>query len=214
MTRFHRTVLPILLAASCVSPIHALGANQCNCPQVPAKGEGNSSCSASESNGSCTIDFNIFYDRENRAAQLLEQAGIASVSLPDAELQAADALQAVAGTPRLLADALLVYLTVALSAQPNANELTVVVREIAGVLHSSDFEERLTQAFDPALVSSISSDEDLRNNPPQSVEVGRLSPTELSGRIVPGCIELFTSNAWVMFKTSWSPHRLQPRCGE
>ncbi|MDK1375826.1 MULTISPECIES: hypothetical protein [unclassified Sinorhizobium] len=157
--------------------------------------------------------LNVFFGRENRAAQLVEQTGVSAVSFPNPELQAVNALQAVAGNPQRLADTLLVYLTVALSAQPNADELTNTVRSLAEALRSGEIAERLAQAFDPALLSSASSDENLRQNPPPSVEVERF-PAGLRGRILPGCIEVFTDSAWVMFKTSWSPYRLKPRCGE
>jgi hypothetical protein len=60
---------------------------QCSCPKVPADGEGNTSCSASESGGRCTIDFNLFgLESERRAAQLLIDFAHTKLTLPDAQL--------------------------------------------------------------------------------------------------------------------------------
>jgi hypothetical protein len=51
------------------------GEVQCNCPTINAQGTGNSDCSASESSGVCTIDFNTFADAdENLAIGLVSSA--------------------------------------------------------------------------------------------------------------------------------------------
>lgn len=51
------------------------GEVQCNCPSVPAEGTGDTSCSATESNEVCTIDFNTFAIEDEQAAlELLSDA--------------------------------------------------------------------------------------------------------------------------------------------
>jgi hypothetical protein len=175
---------------------------QCACPKVPATGGGNTSCSAAESNGNCTVDFNIFFQREARAVSLLSRAGV-QLKVPDPNLGASDGLARLVSEPTQLADAILIYLTVALSALPNANELTQVVQQIASTVRSGTISSRLVSAFDPSAGAGLPRSD----NPPLDNFDGT------RGRIVRGCIELFSGDTWVMFKTNWSPYAATPRCG-
>ena len=121
-------IAAMLLTAA---PAPALSTNQCTRPRVPATGEGNTSCSASEANGRCTVDYNVFSERESRAAAFLSRAGISSVFVPDPRLDVVVGMAQLQGEPNKLTDAILIYLTVALSAQPAASDLTSVARQIA-----------------------------------------------------------------------------------
>lgn len=178
---------------------------QCTCPRVQASGVGNTSCSASESNGKCTVDFNIFFERENRAVDLLKRAGISSIHVPDPRNNAVIGLANMRGRRDEFVDAILIYLTVALSAQSNANDLVPTVRQIIDAVRSSSMADRILQAFDPSGAGFLQPD---RTNP-----VIENFPSRIRGRMVPGCMELFVDNAWVMFKTNWSPFSNAPRCG-
>ncbi len=192
----------ILASIAAISTTPARAATECACPKVPASGVGNTSCSASESNGKCTVDFNIFFEREARATALLSKAGV-QLRVPDPSLSASVGLAQLKNEPNQLADAILIYLTVALSAQPNANELNQVVQRIASTVRSGTISSRLVTAFDPSAGAGLPRSD----NPPLDNFDGT------RGRIVPGCIELFAGDTWVMFKTNWSPYAATPRCG-
>jgi hypothetical protein len=196
------TLALILASIAAISNTPARAETQCTCPKVAASGVGNTSCSASESNSKCTVDFNIFFEREARATALLSRAGL-QLSVPDSNLSASIGLAQLKNQPNQLADAILIYLTVALSAQPNANELNQVVQRIASTVRSGTISSRLVTAFDPSAGAGLQ-----RSDNPQLDDFDGMR-----GRIVPGCIELFIGDTWVMFKTNWSPYAATPRCG-
>jgi hypothetical protein len=197
------TLALILASIAAISNTPARAVTQCACPKVPASGAGNTSCSASESNGKCTVDFNIFFEREARAVALLSRAGV-QLRVPDPNSSATLGLAQLKNEPNQLADAILIYLTVALSAQPNANDLNQVVQRIASTVRSGPISARLVTAFDPTGGAGLPG----ADNPSlDNFDVNT------RGRIVPGCIELFTGDTWVMFKTNWSPYAAAPRCG-
>jgi len=196
------TLALILSSIAAISTTSARAGTQCACPNVPATGVGNTSCSAAESNGHCTVDFNIFFEREARAVSLLSRAGV-EVRVPDPNLGASDGLARLVSEPSQLADAILVYLTVALSALPNANELTQVVQRIASTVRSGTISSRLVTAFDPSAGVGLPRSDNL---PLDNFDGTR-------GRVVRGCIELFSGDTWVIFKTNWSPYSATPRCG-
>jgi hypothetical protein len=111
-------------------------ANDCACPRISASGQGNTSCSASEANNKCTIDNNIFYERERRSVEFLSRADIGSLRIPDPSVSAAEAFLRLRGRNDELVDAVLIYLMVALSAQPSAGDLVPTARAIAEVVRS------------------------------------------------------------------------------
>ena len=62
------------------------GSVQCNCPEVDAKGTGDTSCSATESGSQCTIDFNTFnFDDERSAFELLSSVSEGNAIFVDLE---------------------------------------------------------------------------------------------------------------------------------
>lgn len=184
---------------------------QCSCPKVPADGEGNTSCSASENSGRCTIDFNLFGpESEKRAVELLTQYGKTRIEPPEPGVSAVEWLNT--RTPQQLVDAVLVYMTVAAGNQkarsPNAFPLDGL-RELVEVIRSDSLSKLVSSAFgqDAQKKWSTYSDESLR---------GRAIPFDnIRGAVVsPGCVEFTTtSGLWVMFKASWSPARVTPGCG-
>lgn len=192
---------------------YAFAATQCTCPRILASGEGNTSCSASESNNKCTVDFNVFLEREDRAVRLLAGAGISNLSIPDNRTNAVDALAQLRGRQSQFTDAILIYLIVALSAQPNTSDLTDVVRRVSASVRSGTVGDRIMQAFDPSGAGFGGTDEELRRRSLPNASIENFG-NQITGRVVPGCIELFAGNTWVMFKAFWSPYRVMPRCGQ
>jgi hypothetical protein len=187
-------------------------ANDCVCPKIPASGQGNTSCSASEASNRCTVDYNEFYERERRSVEFLSKANIGPIRAPDPSMNAAEALARLRGRNDELADAVLIYLMVALSAQPSASDLVPAARAIAEVVRSQTISSRVAEAFSSR---EAGGDDSLLRSPPQNVRVEQFSVGDrVSGRIVPGCVEFYARDAWVMFKAQWSPYRFQPRCGQ
>lgn len=199
--------LLLLLAALSVAPEVAAGV-KCSCPKVAADGEGNTSCSAAESNGRCAIDFNVFFEREQRAESLLIRTlrgvrGYGQLNTPDPRASAQDALLKAKGSSDRVRDTVLIYLTVALSAlaEGGGTDAQAAVPEIAEALREQS--ARVNEAFDPSL--SIN-----RQFSPQRLTVGSTSMV-----IGTGCIEVLTrTGVWVMFKANFSPSASYPRCAE
>lgn len=187
---------------------------QCSCPTISADGEGNTSCSASESDGRCTIDFNLFGpESENRAAQLLIRLGRKNLTLPNAKLSPDQSLQALSSSSEApLVDSVLIYMTVAAGNQyarmPNSVPLNSL-KELVDAVSSNELKKSINAAFDwGARKKWLSySDEDLRSLRIRAKTVG-------CAIVSPGCIEFTTSDGlWIMFKANWSPARIAPRCG-
>jgi hypothetical protein len=187
---------------------------QCSCPTVPADGEGNTSCSASESGGRCTIDFNLFGpENEMRAAQLLGQFGHIQLTLPDAALPPDQALRKMSSSREgQLVDAVLIYLTVAAGEQYARTPQSVPLgglKELVDAARSDGLKRLINKAFNLDAMKQWwgLSDESLRR---LSIPVERVG----SAIVSPGCIEFKTSEGlWIMFKANWSPARIIPRCG-
>lgn len=186
---------------------------RCACPTVPARGVGNTSCSAAEdSSHLCTVDFNLFGpEREGRAAALLASSGVANLSRPEPDASATRAVQAAAALGKLN-DTLLLYLTVALADTPT-DLMRQDVAPIAGaVRNNTELDQALSTAFGPGAAA------DLVNTPnsklSSSFKVERISLPDLGQAVVsPGCLEITTNRrVWVMFKAEWAASRLQPRC--
>lgn len=187
---------------------------QCSCPTISADGEGNTSCSASESDGRCTIDFNLFgSESEMRAAKLLQNIGYTDLKAPNFTLSPSQALAAMSSSSeKNLVDAILVYMTVAAGNQyariPQSVPLEGL-KELVNVARSKDLKKLIYEAFNKAASEEWLnySDIDLRGRGIQTKTVGRAIAS-------PGCIEFTTSaGLWIMFKTNWSPARIFPRCG-
>ena len=188
---------------------------QCHCPKVPADGEGNTSCSASEAADRCTIDFNLFgRQSEERAAQMLSKyADIRVEPLPNPNLGTDEALKALSSSsqPKQLLDAVLVYLTVALGEQNVKHPDSVRLQDLQELGHAvreGKLAKEIVAAFDEHAFNKWSTytDEDLRKE--------KILPSRTDHSVIaPGCMEFKTTNGlWLMFKTSWSAARIWPRC--
>jgi len=202
-------LLPAMLILATALPESA-SANDCACPTVRAFGKGNTSCSASESDGRCTIDFNLFDPRaEAVAANLLRSAGLEVVQPPP--IPTVQALIEIGQRdPDLLADAVLVYLMVAAADQAidtsadssrGAQDVARLARPLRKQI-SSEFSPDTTQRW------LATPDSQLGQTQPQ---VNSFSDNQVV--LAPGCLEIRTDRFWAMFKASWSPLRVRPRCG-
>lgn len=198
-------IAPLLFCA----PVHA--ENNCSCPTVTADGRGDSSCSAAEASGQCTIDFNIFPpEREQRAFDLLKAAGKAPVSLPPAGENSVDAMYTASANGQTV-EVLLVYLAIAAADQAETHPGTFdpqALGEIAAQV-SDVGKDAINQAFSAEAAKQFSANKPL--SPGDAKSLVMLSADGLI--ITPGCVEVNRKGLWVMFKANWSPAALAPGCG-
>src|SRR5262249_43737061 len=127
---------------------------QCSCPKVAAEGEGQTSCSAAESGGRCTIDFNLFgAESEKRASELALRSGARRGYNLNPQYDTDLAMQAIGGLRDEDAQgAILVYLMVALGNQtarvPNTVRLESV-KDLISSAQSGELARAMTNAFHP-----------------------------------------------------------------
>ena len=193
---------------------------QCSCPNVPADGEGNSSCSASESHNRCTLDFNLFgKESEDRAAELLRKYGVKKIVRADSSFNAVENLRQLAYSksddiPSLVALYLIVAAGDYYARAPGALPADGM-KEIIASVESPAVSRALIEAFQASSMKTwdIVSDAELRRQRPaveKAMNTRRIGHTTVSH----GCIEVATkSGLWVMFKAAWSPSRIFEDCG-
>ena len=186
-----------------------MSAVQCSCPTVSAEGEGETSCSAAESSGLCTIDFNLFgEEREGRAASFLsEHAGI-DVERPNPFSTTEDGLR-FAEENGTLPGVVLLYLVVAASSQAERTENFRLLDRFEEIRNEIfEVPSEIEKAFD------VSQLERWRTVPDKELSPDSLRVIERPNMILsPGCVEVSIGEVWVMFKTWWSPARITKRCG-
>ena len=183
---------------------------QCSCPNISADGEGNTSCSASESGRLCTIDFHLFGpESEKRAAELLARFGKVNLKPPEPGASAVEWLSS--SPPEQVIDAVLVYMTVAAGDQnaraPDSVPLGSLF-ELVDAVRKDSLRTRILDAFSRGAQEkwSTQSDEGLRRSPIPFENIG-------AAIVSPGCVEFrTTAGLWMMFKASWSPARVTQGC--
>ena len=173
------------------------GTVRCECPEVNAKGTGDSSCTATETGGECTIDFNTFNlaDEEQAFTLLKEVTSVKGVvwtrfnQYPGLTFQRAQGLE-----DRELVDLLMVYVLVS-----GVQGRTGLGHMPIGDIHSalSENRGRVVQAFvgeDIKLIHGA--------GPHPQILVSN------------GCIEVGGpwEQYWAMFKAYWSSAASEPRC--
>lgn len=169
---------------------------KCSCETIKADGEGNSSCSTNESGGRCTIDYNLFAERETRAQDILKElADVDVISFPNLNSQ-----QSIIAAERdnTMQQLILLYLSIAATDQLISHPDTVpndMFSRLVSVVEQRSNE--ISQAFSRDSIASQS----------QTVLVD-------DGEVVlsSGCMSVDLRDAIVMFKASWSPFRAVPRC--
>jgi hypothetical protein len=207
-----RTKLIALLCATLLSV--SASANDCACPTVKAYGKGNTSCSASESDGRCTIDYNLFTPAaEQKAAELLGAASSSRIQAPPPGASVQALMELSLGGETLLVDAVLVYLMVATADRvldSDTADISGAARDVVRIV--TPFRAQIANAFSAAGTRQWlgTPDEKLRGVSPPA-EASSFSDNQLT--LAPGCMEVRTTSFWAMFKASWSPMRFTPRCG-
>lgn len=197
----------IIFSVGLISMPAAEAEVKCSCKTIDAEGEGNTSCTANESGGKCTIDYNLFAQREVRAAAKLRQILNLSVTTYP-RLDATRALQQAA-MRRELPKQILLYLLVATVDQQESYPRTVdnnIYRAVERAIMKRSVSGTIENEFHPAAMHRYKN----------------FRTTNLSSSIVkwnrngivvsPGCISVDTRYGSVMFKTHWSPLRRSPRC--
>lgn len=185
--------------------------NNCTCPTVTADGKGDSSCSAAEASGQCTIDFNIFPpEREQRAFDLMKSVTKVPLSLPPPGADSVDAMYKASANGQTV-QVLLVYLAIAAADQEQAHPGTIdqgALGNIAAQVTDAG-KEAIEQAFSAEAAKEFSATSPL--SPADSKGVVILNADGLI--VSPGCVEATRNGLWVMFKAKWSPAALAPGCG-
>ncbi|MER9591951.1 hypothetical protein NKI94_24515 [Mesorhizobium australicum] len=185
--------------------------NNCSCPTVTADGRGDSSCSAAEASGQCTIDFNIFPpETEQRAFDLMKSVSKVPLSLPPAGESSVDAMYTASSKGQTV-EVLLVYLAIAAADQAQAHPGTIdtqALGEIAALV-SDVGKDAINQAFSATAAKEFSA---VKAVPPEDTK-SIVILNEQGLTVSPGCVEVNRNGLWVMFKANWSPAALAPGCG-
>ena len=187
----------VTLALFMVLLTHAsiAGTVQCECPSVDAKATGDSSCSATETGGECTIDFNTFDPGdEEKAFTLLKGES----PIRDVEWTLFDRYPGL--TPELatrlnnrqLVDLLMVYVLVS-GVQGRSGLDGVPI----GAIHSALNKE----AGD--VVGAFGGD-----------SIANVRDLNMEILVSNGCVEVKAPGVryWAMFKAYWSNAAAEPRC--
>lgn len=183
--------------------------NNCSCPNVPADGKGETSCSAAEASGRCTIDFNIFgAEREQRAFNLLRSVTKVPLSLPPVGADSVAAM-ATASANKQTVEVLLVYLAIAAADQEQAQPGTV--GDLGPVIsHVNEIgRDAIEKAFDAATAKEFAGTPPA----PPGLASGFVILNAGGLTVAPGCVEVRQNDLWLMFKANWSPVALASGCG-
>ena len=122
---------------------------KCSCPTIDAEGEGETSCSTNESGGKCTIDYNLFANRELRAADLLRNI-LQTPFTTYAELNTNEALSQAYERDELTNQVLL-YLLIAAVDQYSSHQDTVpdnVFSDVQSIVE--EYQYSIEEAFHPS----------------------------------------------------------------
>ena len=181
--------------ASQISTEPAQATVKCSCSTINADGEGNTSCSTSESGGRCTIDYNLFNEREDRAVEVLREyldAEFTSYNLLDAPEALGHAREREETVEQVQ-----LYLSIAAVDQFVSHEGTIKLDYLRDVWQKvNEHKAEVIQAFSPR---------SRRDDLILLVDDGDVVITF-------GCISVETSDMRVMFKIWSSPARYIPYC--
>jgi hypothetical protein len=181
----------------------AEAAVRCSCKTISADGEGNTSCSAAESNNRCTVDFNQFArERTDQAFSMAQDAPGISIK-PPSPLE--NPIAALATSPEKL-PLVTVYLLVAAASLQS---------RFPGTFSSSDVKSLLSQVRqERQRIEDAFSDKQREDwSRTADANVGNFN-VSVAGDVTtaPGCVEVYAGGRWIMFKAAWSPARVTPRC--
>lgn len=213
MKRGFGVVLAIALASVPTSPEARV---QCSCNEVKAEGEGDTSCSVHESNGKCTIDYNLFpEDLERAAAEVLSRL----MQLRYRRLESSSDFWQIGEEERV--GTALVYSLIAAVKSVNQDEIESSLRN--SILFSGGFDginndifQSINQKFDQTneTFSALSDFELERLGDPRTFAQPSIFDQDFSGLVIiaPGCIEIFSPPHRYMYKAWWSASRRMPGC--
>lgn len=197
--KIYLSALSLAIAVSSPLPLHA-GNVKCTCPAIAADGVGNSSCSASEADDRCTVDFNEF-------GEALEQEAVATIeSLADGlGLEVQPPSQLFQSTPEF-------SLEIAKELEPDALVVQIMSYAFVALLQTeSGFWIKEDSEFGEALSDLLNqSDAVAQAFLTPGIQIG--DPDELYF-VSHGCLEIETSSDnWVMYKAFWSNAARSPQC--
>ena len=197
----------ILVFSNHVMTEPALAKVKCSCPSINADGEGNTSCSTSESGGRCSIDYNLFNEREKRAAKQLSEI-LKMEFTAYGELNTFDTLVQARNKGKILEQVQL-YLSVAAVNQLTSYGDTVPIHGLVAVWdHVVRYKEEVINAFNPkSFYEHWELDEQELQQPDSYIIID-------DGQVVItfGCMSVVTPDISVMFKAWSSPARAIPFC--
>mgnify|MGYP000073690972 CR=1 FL=1 len=215
-------IIMILVVQFLGNTMSLAGSVQCTCPTVNAEGTGNSSCSASESGGKCTVDFNHF-DQEDKqtAANVWNRVLNGRNFSPNLDIKSwRDLLELQRKEPDAFISNLMVYLLVAyVGGTQDIRDISRYEKVLRAV--NSTLSERhkvdLLRRFSYETYYNFAN-MDLNNIPYYSLTEYSNAITvpvparDVSVIIANGCIEVRSQNFWLMYKAWWSPTARFPQC--
>lgn len=205
--RIWLTCLCVVLCTAMAPNSYAAEKVWCSCPTIKADGKGTTNCTANESNGRCTIDYNVFGSREIRTAEVLQEH-LDTPFTPYSNVGIVEALR-TAETKGELHKQIQLYLMIATVDQMDTYPESVPKEGFSEVqTYIEKYQEQIRQAFAHDNVGHFSA-----YGESDALSHGNLLIIDTSGVVIsPGCISVKTSSVDVMFKTFWAPARWFPRC--
>ena len=166
---------------------------KCKCPNIDARGTGDSSCSASESSGRCTIAFNEFDTVLERTAKdalqkTVRWREIQFTELPSSREFSRKNATSLSQNPELLIDQIIVYSLVSLA------ERGIVLEQDNHIKAAHDLMNNYARQISDVFVNGG----------------GKIQDKGLT--VTLGCFAFRTSDFWIMYKTAWSESIANNQC--
>ena len=181
--------VPILFLSLPVQPNHV----KCKCPNIDAQGTGDSSCSASESSGRCTIAFNEFDTALERTAKNVLQKTVRWREIQFTELPSSSEFSrrnaiGLSQNPESLVDQILIYSLVSLT------ERGIALEQDEHIKAAHDLLNKNAQQISNVFVKGG----------------GKIQDEGVT--VTLGCLAFRTADFWIMYKTAWSASIASDQC--
>lgn len=190
------TIILLSLACGMASANHV----RCTCPNISAQATGSTSCSASESNGKCTVAFNEFDQNLEAAAKRLLEI---YTQRPDIRF---NRFPAIVGSSEQRG-----------MTQPNAQWLSkqgknavvdqIMIYALVTLIQSGNYEGK---QWEVAAVHKTLRDHASRIS--KIFVAGGTPYWDNKVRVKHGCLSFKIGNMWGMYKSSWSSSVENQRC--
>lgn len=166
---------------------------KCKCPGVDARGTGESSCSASETNGQCTIAFNEFDPAlENAALDALQKAvkwkNIQVDPVAQSQFFTRKMAVRLSRDPEQMMEQILVFSLVSLTERGSIGRYGDQIKDVHRLLNHNA--SQISKSF-------VSGRQHIRS-PNLSVTLG--------------CLAFRTKDFWIMYKAVWSESIEREQC--